>query len=69
MDGWLEGGMDGSPSVLLVVLSSICLLLKYPANYRILVLYERSGRGKVLRQEVKKVIKLKSSPDWYPRST
>ena len=64
MDGW----MDGSLSILPVVLSNICLLLKYLTNHGICILDKRLGGGKVFGQEVRKVIKQKSSHDWYPRS-
>ena len=58
------GWMDGSLSILPVVLSNICLLLKYLTNHGICILDKRLGGGKVFGQEVQKVIKQKSSHDW-----
>lgn len=60
--------VDGWIGILPVVLSSICLLLKYPANHGILASDKRSRGGRVSRQQVQKAIKQKSSQDWVPGS-
>ena len=56
MDGWIHE----APGILPIVLSSICLLLKYPANHGILASDKRPKGGKLSMQEVQKVIKQKA---------